>query len=221
MVPVPPPAVPINIIIVGSGLIGTAVLQHALTNPHVNHIYWVSRTYPPDTLRIHYKVTHLLRREFLNWHTRDLERMRGANACIWALGPRGHNERRFNFETAQESIMRYPCQAASQFVHSLAPYNTCGRPFNFVCVNCRTQWLPGDETTDNAEATRRQAQTEEGLATLQRWHPLTLKILIARPGYVMGPQRTLRTCFISFIRRKVPLRTVYVERLAESLLFMS
>ncbi len=75
-----------HLILTGAtGLVGSACLQHMLTTQAVTTVSILSRR-PVPQAEGHEKVHVIIHKDFNNYPPEVLEKLRGAEGCVWALG---------------------------------------------------------------------------------------------------------------------------------------
>ena len=73
-----------KIIITGvTGFIGGQVLQEAISDSEITHIYTLSRSPIAESLSSNPKVTSIIHTDFSVYSSEVLTQLRGAEACIW------------------------------------------------------------------------------------------------------------------------------------------
>ena len=77
-----------KVILTGAtGFIGGQVLKDCLSNPAITSIVAISRReLPSDLTRNASKLTVIIHNDFTSYPSHMLEELKGAQACIWALG---------------------------------------------------------------------------------------------------------------------------------------
>lgn len=149
-----------KIVLTGAtGFIGSEILDQALANRYVTHIYCLTRRALPEKYSTHDKITVVQHDNFDDLPDHLFERFRGwgVGGCIWALGSPVNAHA--SLEEAQKTGISYPVQAAEKFARICAPEymetQTRGgyvKPFRFVFMSFwgaeedqfRSLWVWGD-----------------------------------------------------------------------------
>ena len=75
-----------KIIIAGAnGYIGTHILKHAIADPEISHIFTLTRRPMPKEWAQHEKVTAIVHKDFLMYDKTLMEKLKGAEACLWCV----------------------------------------------------------------------------------------------------------------------------------------
>ncbi|KIJ49849.1 hypothetical protein M422DRAFT_246215 [Sphaerobolus stellatus SS14] len=177
-----------HIVLTGAtGTCGSAVLKHLLSEPRVTRISVLSRR-PISQAKGQEKVNVILHDDFAKYPKGVLEQLKGADACIWALGISSASVPkeyviflRFysnlwlisNYIEYVKITYDYPVAAAKAF-SSLAP------SLNFVFVS--------GEGADQSESSwqifaRIKGKAEKDLIQMGEQTP-SLNIYAARPGFI-------------------------------------
>ncbi|KAL4882376.1 hypothetical protein BJY04DRAFT_40468 [Aspergillus karnatakaensis] len=155
-----------------TGLVGSATLNHILSLPagEISALYILSRS-PVPMADGKPNVTVIEHKNFNEYPAELLEKLRGADGCIWAQGIS-------QAEVAKEEYIKitvdYPLAAAEAFA-------TLSDSFNFVYVS-------GEGATQSPKFYtplfgRTKGQTESALIALSKKYP-SLKPYSVRPAYV-------------------------------------
>ncbi|KAK1770026.1 hypothetical protein QBC33DRAFT_529962 [Phialemonium atrogriseum] len=128
-----------KVIITGAtGLVGGAVVRHCIANEKITHAFVLTRKPLPE-LATDPKVTVVTHDDFSTYPADLLERLAGAEGCIWAIG--GRATQFPDVETAKRVGVDYTLAAANAFASALAPRLPDGRAFRFVfCSGKYAEW---------------------------------------------------------------------------------
>ncbi|PWY84378.1 NAD(P)-binding protein [Aspergillus eucalypticola CBS 122712] len=176
-----------KIILTGStGFIGHEILTQCLRNPHITSIIALSRRPLPTN---NPKLTVRLVDDFLTYPESLLQELRGAEACIWAIGV----NRTRDTETARRINVEYTMAAMRAFGTHLSFSVEGGGEFRFVYLSggmserdqSRSLWMAG-------ETRKIRGQVENALSDYEK-NNNNLEVYIARPGMVLARGMSLRT----------------------------
>ncbi|KAB8078747.1 hypothetical protein BDV29DRAFT_165692 [Aspergillus leporis] len=155
-----------------TGLVGSAALNHILSLPpgQVSRLYILSRK-PVPIAENQPNVTVIEHKDFNEYSPELLEKLKGADGCIWALGI---SQNQVSKEEYVKITVDYPLAAAKAF-------SGLSDSFNFVYVSGEgaTQ-EPGMFTPFFG---RVKGECETALIALSKMYP-TLKPYSLRPGFV-------------------------------------
>ncbi|KAK6438707.1 hypothetical protein LTR95_005096, partial [Oleoguttula sp. CCFEE 5521] len=113
-----------KIIIAGAtGNIGRKALEEALHHPDVTAVVALVRR---ELDVQHSKLQTLVKRDFSSYSEAELEKLKGAQSCIWALG---------GPLSPLEVHSTYPRAALSTFSTVLAPHTPTHKPFHFILLS--------------------------------------------------------------------------------------
>jgi NAD(P)-dependent dehydrogenase (short-subunit alcohol dehydrogenase family) len=139
-----------KVIITGAtGFVGGAVLKRCIADSRIDQIVVLSRRDLQESLKESAKVTILILESFTAYEPEVLERLAGAQACLWyvspcsvfvestrlinrALGLKGAPMGYTDKAAAEQIDVSYPTAAARAFAEHLAPHLGKNRPFRFV-----------------------------------------------------------------------------------------
>ncbi|OBT42491.1 hypothetical protein VE00_07924 [Pseudogymnoascus sp. WSF 3629] len=117
-----------HLILTGAtGLVGSAVLHHMINTPSVTAVSILSRR-PVPQADGHGKVKVIIHKDFNTYPSDVLERLQGAEGCVWA---QGISITKVTKEEYQKITYDYPLAAARAFATLPEP----GIPFKFVYVS--------------------------------------------------------------------------------------
>ncbi|KAI2906882.1 hypothetical protein CBS147371_10994 [Aspergillus niger] len=178
-----------KIILTGStGFIGHQILTQCLQNPHITSIIALSRRPIPTK---NPKLTVKLVEDFLIYPESLLQDLRGAEACIWAIGI----NRTRDTETARKINVEYTMTAMRAFGTHLSSLVEGGgkKKFRFVYLSggmserdqSRSLWMAG-------EMRKIRGQVENELTDYEN-NNNSVEVYIARPGMVLARGMSLRT----------------------------
>ncbi|KAK4233899.1 hypothetical protein C8A03DRAFT_38352 [Achaetomium macrosporum] len=165
-----------HLILTGAtGLVGTAVLDAMLKTRDVTKISVLSRRpvkFQDDRINV------IIHQNFASYEHDLLEKLQGAQACVWALGI---SQTQVSKEEYIKITKTFPLAAAKAF-QSLSPRSETREPFHFVYVSGDGATLtPGRFTPFFG---RIKGETELALAELQKSNPSSLRATTVRPGIV-------------------------------------
>ncbi|EHA20991.1 hypothetical protein ASPNIDRAFT_194525 [Aspergillus niger ATCC 1015] len=177
-----------KIILTGStGFIGHQILTQCLQNPHITSIIALSRRPIPTK---NPKLTVKLVEDFLIYPESLLQELRGAVACIWAIGI----NRTRDTETARKINVEYTMAAMRAFgTHLPSLAEGDGKKFRFVYLSggmserdqSRSLWMAG-------EMRKIRGQVENELTDYEN-NNNSVEVYIARPGMVLARGMSLRS----------------------------
>ncbi|GLB06535.1 hypothetical protein AtubIFM57258_001845 [Aspergillus tubingensis] len=178
-----------KIILTGStGFIGHEILTQCLRDPHTTSIIALSRRPLPTN---NPKLTVKLVYDFLTYPESLLQELRGAEACIWAIGV----NRTQDTETARRINVEYTMAAMRAFgTHLSSSVEGGGKKFRFVYLSggmserdqSRSLWMAG-------ETRKIRGQVENALTDYEKDNNSSVEVFIARPGMVLARGMSLRT----------------------------
>jgi hypothetical protein len=123
-----------KLIVAGTtGQVGAAVLQSALKDSAVDHVFSITRKALPSSITSP-KLTSVINTDFTSWPESILSQLEGAEACIWAVGtiPKKGDG---SVESYSKTDVGTTKAAAEAFTKALAPglqEREKGRKFRFV-----------------------------------------------------------------------------------------
>ncbi|KAL2173957.1 uncharacterized protein P884DRAFT_210237 [Thermothelomyces heterothallicus CBS 202.75] len=165
-----------HLILTGAtGLVGTAALDAMIKCKDVTKISVVSRRpvkFTDDRINV------IIHKDFASYDKDLLDKLQGAQACVWALGISQTQVSKEDYITITKT---YPLAAAKAF-QSLASRAENSQPFHFVYVSGNgATFTPGPLTPFFG---RIKGETELALAEMQKSNPSTLRATTVRPGFV-------------------------------------
>ncbi|KAH8818560.1 hypothetical protein DL96DRAFT_1503731 [Flagelloscypha sp. PMI_526] len=208
-----------HIILTGAtGTIGAPVLVHCISSPLVTKLSVLTRrpfplppkpSPPLQTLGEHWdpnKVHLITHQDYMSYPEDVLDKLRGAEACIWAQGVG-------QFAVPKETYIQithdYPLTAARIFPSLLPPNSQ--NPFAFIHVSgASASSDPSVRTKSMNLYAKTKSQAEHSLLQLTLPAPNPqLKVINVRPAYVdaLSPSPTLTKSFVHKVVAPV-LRTV-------------
>ncbi|KAH7400370.1 hypothetical protein BKA64DRAFT_723106 [Cadophora sp. MPI-SDFR-AT-0126] len=117
-----------KIILTGSsGFIGTEVLTQAISNPEITSIVALSRKSLPESFTSNPKITLVIIEDFTSYTPDVLQKLEGAEGCIWAIGAKSTS-----IEVTRRVTVEYTLAAAKAFSALPRPR---GKPFRFVLLS--------------------------------------------------------------------------------------
>ncbi|KAL2133522.1 hypothetical protein VTI74DRAFT_2208 [Chaetomium olivicolor] len=165
-----------HLILTGAtGLVGTAVLDAMIRTKDVTKISVLSRRPVKFSDK---RINVILHSDFVSYNQDLLNKLEGAQACVWALGI---SQSQVSKEEYIKITKTFPLVAAKAF-QSL-PYNSDPQqPFHFVYVS-------GDGATFNPGRLtpffgRIKGEAELALAEMQKANSATFRATTVRPGFV-------------------------------------
>ncbi|KAL5332195.1 hypothetical protein BJX70DRAFT_384856 [Aspergillus crustosus] len=163
----------VRLILTGAtGLVGSATLNHILSLPkgEISALYILSRS-PVPMAEGQPNVTVIEHKDFNEYPAELLEKLKGADGCIWA---QGISQTEFSKEDYVKITLDYPLAAAEAFA-------TLSESFNFVYVSGEGATQSPRFYTPIFGTTKGHA--ESALIALSKKYP-GLKPYSVRPAYV-------------------------------------
>ena len=194
----------VHLILTGAtGLVGSSVLSHVLSLPPTSKpvidklsiitrstsIPWVSATPPPGTPNTnkHTRIEVIEHKDFSSYPPELLERLRGADACIWSLGVSQNAVSKADYVKITKDYSIEAAKAFSSLRQSEAEAgNTEAKKFKFIYISGEGATLHPRPWTPTFG--RFKGETERALLELSktaRYSPL-LSIYSVRPAAVDG-----------------------------------
>ncbi len=181
-----------KVLLTGStGLVGGEVLRQVLAHPSITEAVVLARRAIADpTVAKDPKLTTVIITDFGKYDADTIEKCKGAEACIWALGDVKNRDNDYQMKTRRD----WPYNSAEVFAKQVVPQ---GKPFRFVLTSGfitehdqdRNLWIMADM--------RKQAGLVEiGFVDLSKKFP-SLECFVTRPARVMGFPRTFASRLIS------------------------
>ncbi|GAA92533.1 nucleoside-diphosphate-sugar epimerase [Aspergillus luchuensis IFO 4308] len=189
-----------KIILTGStGFIGHEILTQCLRNPHITSIIALSQRPLPTN---NPKLTVRLVDGFLTYPESLLQELRGAEACIWAIGV----NRTRDTETARRINVEYTMAAMRTFgTHLSFSVEGGGNKFRFVYLSggmserdqIHVLWrfmvyVKMKDMIYDTNGGYEQGQVENELTDYEK-NNNNVEVYIARPGMVLARGMSLRT----------------------------
>ncbi|KAI2830318.1 hypothetical protein CBS133816_3621 [Aspergillus niger] len=185
-----------KIILTGStGFIGHHILTQCLQNPHITSIIALSRRPIPTK---NPKLTVKLVEDFLTYPESLLQELRGAEACIWAIGI----NRTRDTETARKINVEYTMAAMRAFGTHLSFLVEGGgkKKFRFVYLSggmserdqSRSLWMAGEMRKIRGQVENELTDYENNNNNNNN-NNNSVEVYIARPGMVLARGMSLRT----------------------------
>ncbi|MCJ1242994.1 hypothetical protein MMC30_000190 [Trapelia coarctata] len=180
-----------KVILAGStGFIGREVLEQCLQN---SSIIALSRRDLPSSVASNSKLKVVILEDFLSYPESLLQDIKGAEACIWALG----KARMPDNATARKVSIDYTLAAAKAFGQDSAPENRKAKKFRFVYLSgsgaerdqTKTLWFMQDYR-------RIRGQVENDLLAYAQEHQDTFETCIMRPGMVLSKETNIRSLIV-------------------------
>ncbi|KAI1339987.1 hypothetical protein F5Y15DRAFT_415414 [Xylariaceae sp. FL0016] len=171
-----------NVIITGAtGFVGSEVVRQAIAAWRIRHAFVLTRKPLPEEFSKCDKITIVEHSDFSVYPPELLEKLAGAEACIWTIG--GRAPQFPNVETARKVSVDYTIAAAKAFLADLAPRLSEGRKFRFLfCSGKYAEWDDDKHLLFMADTRHIKGQVEKGLCSLADCHKENLEIFIVRPG---------------------------------------
>lgn len=167
---------------------GKAVVEECIKNPLITSILVLTRRPISDELAINAKVTTILHDNFENHPDDLLDRLKGAQGCIWAVG--GKVEDFPNLEAARKVSVSFTLAAAKAFATSLASSGIRVEKFKFVFCSGRGAERDGSKALWMFKDTRQiKGQVEKGLFEIAKQHEDVFDAVILRPGGVLTAEQ--------------------------------
>lgn len=175
-----------KVILTGStGLIGSAVLSHCLSDPAITSIIAITRR-PLD--KKDPKLTNLIKSDYKSYTATEISQLQGAEACIWVLG---------SPTSGKEVHVDYTRAAIKMLLESVVPGLEKGKVFRFVYTSgglvpyleSNALFFLGSVRKLRAELDREVLATEQ--QNQGRWESFVVRpwfVVDAKPyvGYVLG-----------------------------------
>jgi len=183
-----------KIILTGStGFIGAEVLHQCLNHPHITSIVALTRRELPKEVASNPKLEVIILKDFTSYSDDVLQKLAGAEACIWALGLAT-----INLEAGRKANLDTTLAGAKAFATSLPPRPDSKKPLRFVYVSGmlavrdqkKTLWF-------GQEGRRLRGQIENELLELQNQHSDGFATFVVRPGMVLSKERTVMNAVAS------------------------
>ena len=196
----------VHLILTGAtGLVGSCVLSHVLSLPPTSKpvidklsiitrstsIPWLSATPPPGTPNInnHTKIEVIEHKDFNVYPPELLDRLKGADACIWSLGVSQNDVSKDEYVTITRDYAVEAAKAFSSLRESTSNTNTDDNKFKFIYVS-------GDGATLHPRwwtpiFGRVKGETEKALLEISKtatYSPL-LSVYSVRPAAVDGKKQ--------------------------------
>ena len=203
------------VIVGATGMIGGAILRRAISEPAITSIVALTRRALPEDLSEDTKTKSLTMRSFDAYPDDVLEKLKDAEICIWYLlvleshyvhsklyrSMGGRMEQFPDAKIAHLANVDYLLVAAKTFAEKLAPVLE-RKKFRFVyCSGAFTAQDPEKKLFFLADSQRskagcsilraicrlilRRAKAENGLLEVERAHPDSFEVFIARPAGVL------------------------------------
>ncbi|KIJ49851.1 hypothetical protein M422DRAFT_777237 [Sphaerobolus stellatus SS14] len=159
-----------HIILTGAtGTCGSAVLKHVLAEPRITRVSVLSRR-PVSQAEGQKKVHVILHEDFAKYPDTLLAQLKGAHACIWALGP---SQIGVTKEEYVKMTHDYPMAAAKAL-------STVSQSLNFVFISATR----ADQSEGSGQLYGRiKGRAEKHLFELAEETP-SLKVYAARPAFI-------------------------------------
>ncbi|KAL1874740.1 hypothetical protein VTK73DRAFT_268 [Phialemonium thermophilum] len=184
-----------KIILTGAtGFIGGAVLRQCLTNDNISHVFVLTRKPLPEAVSGNGKVTVIIHDDFSTYSPEVLEKVAGAEGCIWAVGGRATQFSDVN--TAKKVSVDYTIAAAKAFIAALAPelLSRKGNKFRFVfCSGKFAEWDQQKRLSFMSDTRHIKGQVERGLCELADANADRFEVWCARPSGVLPTDAGLAT----------------------------
>ncbi|MCJ1399428.1 hypothetical protein MMC11_002630 [Xylographa trunciseda] len=183
-----------KVILTGStGFIGTEVLHQCLNHPQISSIVALSRRALPQEVTSNPKLEVVILSDFTTYPDHVLQKVAGADACIWALGLAT-----VNLEAGRKANLDTTLAGARAFATSLPPHPSSRKPLRFVYVSGmlavrdqkKTLWI-------GQEGRRVRGQIENELVELAKQHSDSLATFVVRPWMVLSKERTVMSAVAS------------------------
>ncbi|KAL2183903.1 hypothetical protein L209DRAFT_757210 [Thermothelomyces heterothallicus CBS 203.75] len=129
-----------KVIVTGcTGLVGSALIRQCIANDDISHVFAISRKPLDDAVAKSPKITVILHDDFSTYPMQLLDKVRGAEGCLWAIG--GKATQFPDIETYRKVQVDYTVAAANAFRETLAPLLAAGSQFRFVfCSGKFAEW---------------------------------------------------------------------------------
>lgn len=201
-----------KIIITGAtGFVGKAVVEECIQNPLVTSIIVLTRRPISDELSANVKVTTILHDNFEQYPDDLLDRLKGAQGCIWTIG--GKVEDFPDIETARKISVGFTLAAAEAFATSLASSAMHAERFKFVfCSGRGAEWDESKALWMFKDTRQIKGQVEKGLFEISNQHKGRFDVAVLRPGGVLTAEQAKWQSLVGVL-----VEVVSVEQLAHAM----
>ncbi|RDL33175.1 uncharacterized protein BP5553_08614 [Venustampulla echinocandica] len=168
-----------------TGYIGKEVLSQALNHPSITELVCITRRPLPEPFATNPKVKVIVLDDFLSYPPQVLSELKGAEACIWALGAPAF--RMSDLEECRKIEIGFTHAAGEAFASSLAPQlKEQGKTFRFVYLS--GAWAERDASKKlwfMPQTRMIKGEVERGLIALQQKESNNFEVTVIRPTGVL------------------------------------
>ncbi|KAK4249495.1 hypothetical protein C7999DRAFT_39473 [Corynascus novoguineensis] len=152
-----------KVIVTGSnGLVGSALVRQCMANDGISHVFALSRKRLDEAVAKSPKVTVILHDDFSTYPQELLDKVKGAEGCLWAIG--GRATQFPDIDTYRKVQVDYTITAANAFRETLVPLLPEGSHFRFVfCSGKLAEWDQTKTLHFMADTRRVKGQVEQRL----------------------------------------------------------
>ncbi|ESZ91502.1 hypothetical protein SBOR_8112 [Sclerotinia borealis F-4128] len=168
-----------HLILTGAtGLVGSSILQNMLTHPSITKLTILTRNPVPlaETHANHSKANIIIHSDFNHYPESVLERLRGAEGCVWALGISSSG---LDWEKYTEITQSYTLSAARAFSPLNAP-----KPFKFLYISGEGATTPPGMLTPMFGVVKGKTESDLLALAAKEKNCENLKVYNVRPGGV-------------------------------------
>ncbi|KAG9258828.1 uncharacterized protein F5Z01DRAFT_5044 [Emericellopsis atlantica] len=186
-----------KVIIAGAtGTAGRGITQVCLADPRVTKILILTRRQPSKEVASHDKVEVIIHEDFSTWPSSVLEKLEGAEACLWAVGGRV-DQFGNDAALARKVGVDYTLAAAKAMRNHLVAHLPTDlplkQPFRFVlCSGMLAEWDQERKLWFLNDTRKIKGAVEKGLCELADEEGYQdFEVFIARPSYLLAPEASL------------------------------
>ncbi|KAL1965845.1 hypothetical protein VTN77DRAFT_5166 [Rasamsonia byssochlamydoides] len=177
-----------KVIVTGAtGFIGSHIVAACVASPDISSVIVLTRrSLDNATVKNSTKVTEIIHEDFSQYPSDLLERLKGAGACIWAIG--GRVTQFPDLETAKRVGIEYTHAGAQAFLQHVTPSLEAGQKFRFVyCSGWGATEDPNKTLLIVPDTRRIKGVAEKGLFDIAKSSPDNFEVYCLRPAAVFPP----------------------------------